>query len=423
MKFSDLGLSPGLLTMLSEKGYETPTPIQEQVIPYLLRGADILACAPTGTGKTGAFCLPLVEILSSTPSKARLIRCLILVPTRELANQVSENFKAYTKNHKLKVAEFIGGASIVQQKQLLARGVDVAVATPGRFLDLHASGAILPTEVKYVVLDEADRMLDMGFMPDLKKILGMLPKMRQTVLFSATMADEIRKLAKEFLMSPKEISVAIPSSAAKNIEQFFVMTPKYASESQKLVGKVEIMLSLLEKHNINSAVVFCNKKYQVDKVSAIINSKNLKSDVIHGDLTQARRNKSLARMKAGEVQFLVASDVAARGIDITNLPCVINIDLPMNTEDYVHRIGRTGRAGAKGLSFSFVAESTMNAARDVMKLIGTKVPFINDWAEKLVKEKDRDKEKKKNFRPSRPHQKKKGKPAKKVPFQKLQKRK
>lgn len=381
MRFDDLGLNSDLLKTLSEKGYEAPTPVQQKIIPLILRGADVLACAPTGTGKTGAFCLPLIEILSQTPSKARMIRCLILVPTRELATQVSDNFKAYTKHNKLRVGEFIGGASIVQQKQVLAKGIDVAVATPGRFLDLYESGCVLPTEIKNVVLDEADRMLDMGFLPDLKKILGALPKMRQTVLLSATMAPEIKKLAQDFLMSPKEVMVETPSSTSENIEQFFVFAPKAPSEAAKLRQKVKIMMEIFKKHAISSAIIFCNKKHHVDKTADEMRKSGLKAEIIHGDLTQARRNKSIERLKSGEASFLVASDVAARGIDIMDLPCVINMDIPMNTEDYVHRIGRTGRAGAKGRAFTMVTADTNDQAHEVMQLIGKKIPFINDWAE------------------------------------------
>lgn len=380
MTFESLGISPSLCATLAEKGYTSPTLTQEKIIPLILRGSDILACAPTGTGKTGAFCLPLIEILSSTASKARLIRCLILVPTRELASQVSANFKAYTKNHKLRVAEFIGGASIHQQKQILAKGVDVAVATPGRLLDLHASGAILPTEIKYVVLDEADRMLDMGFLPDLKRILSILPPMRQTALLSATMAPAVQKLAQEFLMTPKEVMIQDSASTAANINQFFVSVPNIKSgDKGALQIKIDILKELLKKFSVTSAIIFANKKHQVDKVAAALNKSGLEADVIHGDLTQSRRNKSIDRMKTGNIQFLVASDVAARGIDIIDLPCVVNIDIPMNIEDYVHRIGRTGRAGAKGVSYTFVTKDTLRDAQDVMRLIGKDVPFVKDW--------------------------------------------
>lgn len=378
MTFEELGLSPDLLKTLKDKGYVSPTPIQSQIIPLILRGADILACAPTGTGKTASFSLPLIEILSATQGKARLIRCLILVPTRELATQVCENFTEYTKNHKLKIAQFIGGASIVQQKQILNRGIDVAVATPGRFLDLYETGCILPTEIKNVVIDEADRMMDMGFLPDLRKILAAMPKMRQTVLLSATMPDPIKKLAQEFLMSPKEVMVAAPASTSTTIEQYFVNVPSSAkTESERLKVQVEIMLKLFKERSIASAIVFCNKKHHVDKVYNQLKKKNLGVEVIHGDLTQSRRNRSLENMKTGASQFLVASDVAARGIDINNLPCVVNMDIPMNLDDYVHRIGRTGRAGADGVAFTMVTNQTRKAAKDVMKLIGKQIKFLD----------------------------------------------
>ncbi|MFN7663116.1 MAG: DEAD/DEAH box helicase, partial [Alphaproteobacteria bacterium] len=326
MTFSDLGLSESLLKTLSDKGYVSPTPIQAQIIPLILRGSDVLACAPTGTGKTASFSLPLVEILSETASKARLIRCLILVPTRELATQVCDSFKDYTKNHKLRVAQFIGGASIVQQKQVLQKGVDVAIATPGRFLDLCETGNILPTEIKNVVIDEADRMMDMGFMPDLRKILGALPKMRQTVLLSATMPPAIKKLAQEFLMSPKEVMVEAPSTTSSNIQQYFVNIPALKSESERLRKQLDVMIAIFRKWSISSAVIFCNKKHHVDKIYVQMQKKKMAVEVIHGDLSQSRRNRSIENMKSGASQFLVASDVAARGIDISNMPCVINMD-------------------------------------------------------------------------------------------------
>ena len=377
MTFEDLGLSDSLLKTLKDKGYTTPTPIQAQIIPLILRGSDVLACAPTGTGKTASFALPLVEILSETASKARLIRCLVLVPTRELATQVSEAFKDYTKNHKLRVAEFIGGASIMKQKQILNKGIDVAIATPGRFLDLYETGCILPTEIKNVVIDEADRMMDMGFLPDVRKILAAMPKMRQTVLLSATMAPAIKKLAQEFLMSPKEVMVAAPASTAVNITQYFVNVPPVKSESERFRTQVALMIGIFEKWSISSAVIFCNKKHHVDKVYQQLKKQNFSVEVIHGDLTQSRRNRALENMKAGTAKFLVASDVAARGIDIISLPCVINMDIPMNIEDYVHRIGRTGRAGAEGLAFTMVTKATSGAAQDIMKMIGKQIDFVS----------------------------------------------
>lgn len=379
MTFDDLGLSENLLKTLKEKGYTSPTPIQSQIIPLILRGSDVLACAPTGTGKTASFSLPLVEILSETASKARLIRCLILVPTRELATQVCETFKDYNKNHRLRVAEFIGGASIMKQKQTLLKGIDVAIATPGRFLDLYETGNILPTEIKNIVIDEADRMMDMGFLPDLRKILGAMPKMRQTVLLSATMPPAIKKLAQEFLMSPKEVMIAAPSTTSTNIQQYFVNVPAVKSESERLRVQVAIMMKIFKKWSLSSAVIFCNKKHHVDKIYLQMKKQGMPVEVIHGDLTQSRRNRSLENMKSGASQFLVASDVAARGIDIANMPCVINMDIPMNIEDYVHRIGRTGRAGAEGLAFTMVTKATHKLAHDIIKMIGKKVEFLRDY--------------------------------------------
>ncbi len=378
--FEELGLSDSLLKTLKDKGYTHPTPIQAQIIPLILRGSDVLACAPTGTGKTASFSLPLVEILSGTASKARLIRCLVLVPTRELATQVCESFKDYTKNHKLKIAEFIGGASIVKQKAVLSKGIDIAIATPGRFWDLCETGSILPTEIKNVVIDEADRMMDMGFLPDLRKILSVMPKMRQTVLLSATMPPAIKKLAQEFLMSPKEVMVEAPASTATNIQQYFVNVPPVKSESERLRTQVSIMMNIFKRWSISSAVIFCNKKHHVDKIYQQLKKQNLPVEVIHGDLTQSRRNRSIENMKSGVSQFLVASDVAARGIDISNLPCVINMDIPMNIEDYVHRIGRTGRAGAEGLAFTMVTKASTGSAHDIMKMIGKKIEFLKDFS-------------------------------------------
>ena len=377
--FYELGLSPELAKLLEEKGYQAPTPIQEQIIPAIIAGSDILACAPTGTGKTAAFSLPMIQILSQSPAKARVPRSLILVPTRELAHQVADNFKTYSVNHRMNVAVLIGGESIVQQQKILLKGVDVLIATPGRFLDLYQSGRILLNGIKIVVLDESDRMMDMGFMPSIRKIMAALPAQKQTVLLSATMPNEIRKLSQEFLRNPKEVTVERTEASHKSIVQqaIFIHAPKSpASAARK--AKEPVLLALLRKYAVESSIIFCNRKIDVDKVHAFLKKNGYAVEAMHGDFSQSQRNRALERIKNQTSAHLVASDVAARGIDITDLPVVINFDVPIQLEDYVQRIGRTGRAGSTGHAFTFVADGDKSQCRAIEKHIGKKIEILHD---------------------------------------------
>ncbi len=337
MNFTDLGLSPELLQAVSEAGYTTPTPIQQQAIPYVQMGRDVLGCAQTGTGKTAGFTLPMIDILAAGRAKARMPRSLILEPTRELAAQVSIAFETYGKHHKLNMALLIGGEGFSDQERKLDRGVDVLIATPGRLLDMIERGKILLSDVKILVIDEADRMLDMGFIPDVERIVGFLPKIRQTLFFSATMPPEIRRLADAFLMNPKEISVAPPASPAATVEQALLVVDP--------MDKREALRRLIRAEQVRNAIIFCNRKKDVDILHKSLVKHGFDAVALHGDMAQANRTETLERFKTGEVQLLVASDVAARGLDIQGLSHVFNFDVPIHAEDYVHRIGRTGRAG------------------------------------------------------------------------------
>ena len=365
MKFKELGLSETLLRTIEEMGYVSPSPIQEKAIPVILMGRDVVGLAQTGTGKTASFTLPMIDILSSGKAKSRMPRSLILAPTRELAAQVSDNFDKYGKYDKLSKALLVGGESMNDQIKLLEKGVDVLIATPGRLLDLFERGMILLNGVKILVIDEADRMLDMGFIPDIEKIISLLSMNRQTLLFSATMPNEIKRLAEKFLHNPKYVSVDAPASASRNIEQFVIWT--YGD------CKFEVLEALVEDDDFDSAFVFCNRKKDVDKVANYLINKGYKAIGWHGDMTQALRNESLRKFKDGEVSFLVCSDVAARGIDIQNVPHVLNFDVPINPDDYVHRIGRTGRAGAKGDAWMIATVEEAKFVKAIEKNIGSKI--------------------------------------------------
>ncbi|MBX6320393.1 MAG: DEAD/DEAH box helicase, partial [Rhodospirillaceae bacterium] len=368
MTFSDLGLGPELLRAVEDVGYKQPTPIQAQAIPYILMGRDVLGCAQTGTGKTGAFTLPMIEILAAGRAKARMPRSLILEPTRELAAQVAENFELYGKYHKLNMALLIGGEGFADQVRRLERGVDVLIATPGRLMDLQERGKVLLTDVKILVIDEADRMLDMGFIPDVERIVSFLPKIRQTLLFSATMPPEIRRLADAFLMNPKEVSVAPPASPAETVVQGLTIVDA--------ADKREALRGLIRHENVKNALIFCNRKRDVDILARSLTKHGFSAAALHGDMPQPRRVETLERFKAGEVQFLVASDVAARGIDILALSHVFNFDVPIHPEDYVHRIGRTGRAGREGHAFTLATPEDGEHVRAIEKLIGKPIPRI-----------------------------------------------
>ena len=369
MKFKDLGLSNELLLSINEIGYKTPTEIQKKAIPYILMGRDILGCAQTGTGKTGSFIIPLIEILNSGKSKSRMPRALILAPTRELAMQVSEEFKKIKKHLNLQMALLIGGVSFTEQETKLSKGVDVLVATPGRLLDHIERGKVIIKDVKFLIIDEADRMLDMGFIPDIIKINKLLPKIRQTLFFSATLSNEIRDIGKDMLINPKEISINSYSSISSNIDSVFVKT--------NIKNKMNDLKALLQIEFVKSAVIFCNKKNEIDKVSNFLRRNNFKTVCLHGDMDQSLRIKSLDRFRHQLAEILIASDVAARGIDIKGLSHVFNYDVPNNPEDYIHRIGRTGRAGKKGKAFTIFDESDDKNILLIEKLIKAKVNKID----------------------------------------------
>jgi superfamily II DNA/RNA helicase len=369
MSFKDLGLSSEVLDALSDSGYSTPTPIQEKAIPYVLMGRDVLGCAQTGTGKTAGFVLPMIDILAEGRAKARMPRSLILAPTRELAAQVGESFERYGKYHKLNKALLIGGSSMSEQEQKLDRGVDVLIATPGRLLDLFERGKILLADVKILVIDEADRMLDMGFIPDVEKIVSRIPKIRQTLFFSATMPKEIRRLADQFLMNPKEISVAPPASPAETVEQGLVRVP--GTDKRKALN------ILLDQEDVLSALVFCNRKRDVSALNKALQKRGLASDELHGDMAQSMRMETLEKFKQGKIAILVCSDVAARGLDMPKVSHVFNYDVPNHAEDYVHRIGRTGRAGRSGKAFMLATPADGRSLANIEKTMNKAIPAVN----------------------------------------------
>ena len=357
MKFSDLGLSDELSRAVADLGYETPTPIQEKSIPIVLMGRDILGSAQTGTGKTASFTLPMIDILASGRAKARLPRSLILAPTRELAAQVADSFEKFSVNNKLSMALLIGGVSFADQNAALSKGVDVLIATPGRLLDHFERGKVLLNDVKVLVIDEADRMLDMGFIPDVEKIVSLLPRMRQTLFFSATLSDDIQKLGSKFVMNPKIIEVAPPASTAETVAQHLIWSDSKA--------KRQVLRDLLGAEKVKNAVIFCNRKRDISTLVTSLTRHGFSAVALHGDMTQSARLEALQKFKDGDVPLLIASDVAARGLDIAGLSHVFNFDVPMSAEDYVHRIGRTGRAGKSGRAF------TIAAGKDDIKYIGS----------------------------------------------------
>ena len=370
MTFETLGLSDGVLKAVADAGYDEPTPIQHQAIPVVLMGRDVLGCAQTGTGKTASFVLPMIDILAEGRAKARMPRSLIVEPTRELADQVAKNFEIYGANHKLTKALLIGGESFVDQERLLDRGVDVLIATPGRLLDLFERGKILLSDTKLLVIDEADRMLDMGFIPDVERIVSLLPKLRQTLFFSATMPPEIKRLADAFLMNPKEISVSPPATAAETIEDYLSVVP-----SEDWI-KREALRKLLKAEEVRNALIFCNRKRDVDIVAKSLIKHGFDAAALHGDMAQATRTETLQRFRDGKITYLVASDVAARGLDIQELSHVFNYDVPYNAEDYVHRIGRTGRAGRNGRAFTIAFPEDGKFVAAIAKLIGRDIPAM-----------------------------------------------
>ncbi|MBA16707.1 MAG: DEAD/DEAH box helicase [Sphingomonas sp.] len=370
MIFADLGLSDELLRAVTEAGYTEPTPIQASAIPSVLMMRDVIAVAQTGTGKTASFVLPMIDILAQGRSRARMPRSLILEPTRELAAQVAENFEKYGKYHKLSMALLIGGVSMGDQIKALEKGVDVLIATPGRLLDLFGRGNILLTGCELLVIDEADRMLDMGFIPDIEEICTKLPKTRQTLLFSATMPPPIKKLADKFLSNPKTIEVARPATTNVNITQRLVSVPSAAH------AKRSVLRSMLEHEDIVTAIIFCNRKTTVRELNKSLKRYGYRSSEIHGDMDQPQRLAELDRFKKGEVNILVASDVAARGLDIKGVSHVFNFDAPWHPDDYVHRIGRTGRAGATGTAYTFVTSADAENIENIEKLTGQKIEKV-----------------------------------------------
>jgi superfamily II DNA/RNA helicase len=369
LKFSDLGLSSELSRAVADLGYESPTPIQEKSIPVVLMGRDILGSAQTGTGKTASFTLPMIDILASGRAKARLPRSLILAPTRELAAQVADSFEKFSVNNKLSMALLIGGVSFADQNAALSKGVDVLIATPGRLLDHFERGKVLLNDVKILVIDEADRMLDMGFIPDVEKIVSLLPRMRQTLFFSATLSDDIQKIGSKFVMNPKIIEVAPPASTAETVAQHLIWTD---SKSKR-----QVLRNLLAVEQVKNAVIFCNRKRDISTLVTSLQRHGFSAVALHGDMTQSARLDALQKFKDGDVPLLIASDVAARGLDIAGLSHVFNFDVPMSAEDYVHRIGRTGRAGKSGRAFTIAAgKDDIKYIGAIEKLIGKPIPPI-----------------------------------------------
>jgi superfamily II DNA/RNA helicase len=375
--FSDLNLNPKVLKAVVEAGYETPTPIQAGAIPHALEGRDVLGIAQTGTGKTASFTLPLITVLARGRARARMPRSLVLCPTRELAAQVAENFDTYSKYVKLTKALLIGGVSFKEQDQLIDKGVDVLIATPGRLLDHFERGKLILTDVKIMVVDEADRMLDMGFIPDIERIFGLVPFTRQTMFYSATMAPEIERITNTFLSNPARIEVARQASASETIEQRLLeFRPSRRDRETTAREKREMLRAAISADGeaLTNAIIFCNRKVDVDVVAKSLKKHGLNAEPIHGDLDQSHRTRTLDGFRDGSIKFLVASDVAARGLDIPNVSHVINYDMPSHAEDYVHRIGRTGRAGRTGVAITIGVPSDEKYLTAIESLIETTIP-------------------------------------------------
>ena len=370
MKFSDLGLSQKVLAAVDTAGYETPTPIQEQAIPVALEGRDVLGIAQTGTGKTASFTLPMLNRLERGRARARMPRSLILEPTRELAAQVEQSFLTYGVNHKLTIALLIGGVSFAEQDRKLDRGADVLIATPGRLLDHFERGKLMLNGVEVLVIDEADRMLDMGFIPDIERICKLIPFTRQTLFFSATMPPEIQRLTSTFLQNPKRVEVARPSSTASNIVQ------KVAKAQSEPAAKRAVLRDLLRSQTISNGIIFCNRKRDIAVLQRSLTKHGFDAGALHGDMDQHARLKTLDAFRNNEIQLLVASDVAARGLDIPEVSHVFNFDVPIHAEDYVHRIGRTGRAGREGHSFTIVTPRDSKYLAAIEKLISKQLEWV-----------------------------------------------
>ncbi|WP_422344896.1 DEAD/DEAH box helicase [Parasphingorhabdus sp.] len=421
MKFADLGLSDELLQAVADAGYDEPTPIQAQAIPPVLMMKDIIGIAQTGTGKTASFVLPMIDILAHGRSRARMPRSLILEPTRELAAQVAENFEKYGKNHNLSMALLIGGVSMGDQIKALEKGVDVLIATPGRLMDLFERGRILMSGCELLVIDEADRMLDMGFIPDIEQICSKLPSTRQTMLFSATMPPPIKKLSDQFLNNPKSVEVSRPATANTSIDQSIIhLAPK---------AKRQTLYGILDNDGVDTAIIFCNRKTEVRDLCEQMRKDGFDAGQIHGDMDQSSRLAELERFKSGEINILCASDVAARGLDIKGVSHVVNYDIPWHPDDYIHRIGRTGRAGATGVAITFVTKRDDEHVDSIEKLTGMKLPVRDLKSIKPEKKQSGKKtvaDKPKSEKPKKPHSddrradkpkrpEKSAKPAKSIP--------
>jgi len=378
MSFNSLNIIEPILEAIKEEGYTTPTPIQEQSIPTVLQGSDLLGCAQTGTGKTAAFAIPILQLLNAntTYTKKRKIRSLIVTPTRELAIQIGESFRAYGRHTGLKYVVIYGGVNQNKQTSSLQGGVDILVATPGRLLDLMNQGFISLRDVEIFVLDEADRMLDMGFIHDVKKMIQVLPKKRQSLFFSATMPPAIIKLAGTILYNPKKVTISPEALTVDIIKQSVYFVDKG--------NKNALLADILNNEDIKTALVFTRTKYGADKVAKMLNKKNIKAEAIHGDKSQNARQRALRNFKEQTTRVLVATDIAARGIDIDELEFVINYEVPNIAETYVHRIGRTGRAGAKGTAISFCDAAEKEYLRDIEKLISKKIPVIEGHSYPLM---------------------------------------
>lgn len=366
--FEDLGLSDETMKALNDAGYKKPTPIQAQAIPNILMARDLVGLAQTGTGKTASFTLPMIDILSTGRARARMPRSLVLAPTRELAAQVAENFDKYGKYHNLTKALLVGGSAMGEQMKLLDQGVDVLIATPGRLLDLFDRGSMILSDMKILVIDEADRMLDMGFIPDIEKIVSKLPPLRQTLLFSATMPNEVKRLTEKFLSNPRTVSVSPPATASVNITQNLTwVTPK---------DKKRVLAHLLQKEKVANAFIFCNRKRDISALCEFLKKEGFSAEAMHGDLAQTQRTETLAKFKNNELTLLVCSDVAARGLDVQGVSHVFNYDIPMHADDYVHRIGRTGRAGMTGVSWSLAVKDDEKYVKAIEKITNSELPVV-----------------------------------------------
>ncbi len=400
MKFTELGLCDPILDAIDLQGYDEPSPIQAKAIPHVIEGKDVMAAAQTGTGKTAGFTLPILHRLSSTPKPSgngNQARALVLTPTRELAAQVAASVETYGQNLKIKSAVVFGGVKINPQMQKLRGGVDVLIATPGRLLDLHSQNAIQFDQLEVLVLDEADRMLDMGFIHDIRRIIKLLPKKRQTLLFSATFSNEIRELAKSIVYKPVEVSVSPPNSTVDSVKQSLIAVEKS--------DKTRVLTRLIIENDWFQVLVFSRTKHGANRLAKQLIAKGVEASAIHGNKSQGARTKALAEFKAGKVRVLVATDIAARGIDIDQLPFVVNFDLPQVAEDYVHRIGRTGRAGASGEAISLVGHDEFKLLAAIERLIKKEVPRIHLDGYQPLNDLPLSKGDFRDSRPKKPHKK------------------